>query len=171
MYSTLKSAYEFRANAVGVVEDGVAEEGERQKGRYETLSRIKIFEKFADGLSGVSEYSHLVVVWHTDRENEVRLKVNPRRNIDMPEVGIFATRFPPRPNHIATSVVELVSISGSYLTVRGLDAWPGSPILDIKPYDYWDIVKNPKVPSWFKLFWQERSSQRHYAKIVPWLGP
>ena len=67
MYSTLKSAYEFRANAVGVVEDGIAEEGERQKGRYETLSRIKIFEKFADGLSGVSEYSHLVVVWHTDR--------------------------------------------------------------------------------------------------------
>ena len=49
----MKSDYEFKANAVGFVEEGIAEQGERQKGRYETLSRIRVFEKFADGLSGV----------------------------------------------------------------------------------------------------------------------
>ena len=113
----------------------------------------------------------MIVIWYMDREEEVRLKLTPRGNVGMLEVGIFATRFLPRPNHIATSVVELVSASGSCLTVSGLDAWPGSPVLDIKPYDYWDIVKNPKVSSWSKLFWEERSSQRHYAKVVPWLGP
>jgi len=167
----LKSDYEFKANAVGVVEEGLSEEGERNKGRYEVLSRIRVFPECTDGLPGIGEYSHLIVVWHMDREREVKLKVKPRGHIDMPQVGIFATRFPPRPNHIATSVVELVNASSSYLTVKGLDAWTGSPVLDIKPYDYWDMVKNAKVPSWFKLFWEERSSQRHYAKNVPWLGP
>jgi len=132
--AVLKSNIEFRANAVGVVEEGIAEEGERQKGRYETVSRIRVFEEFADGLSGIREYSHVIVIWHMDREDEVRLKVKPRGSIDMPEVGIFATRFPPRPNHVGASVVELVSVSGSSLSVRGLDAWPGSPVLDIKPY-------------------------------------
>ena len=169
--AVLKSNIEFRANAVGVVEEGIAEEGERQKGRYETVSRIRVFEEFADGLSGIREYSHVIVIWHMDREDEVRLKVKPRGSIDMPEVGIFATRFPPRPNHVGASVVELVSVSGSSLSVRGLDAWPGSPVLDIKPYDYWDIVKNPRVPFWFKSLWEERSSQRRYREVVPWLGP
>ena len=90
----------------------------------------------------------------------------------MTEVGIFATRsrFPPRPSHVGASVVELDSVSGSSLKVRGLDAWPGSPVLDIKPDDYWDIVKNPEVSSWFKLLWKERSSPRHYAEVLPWSG-
>jgi len=158
-------------NLVGVVEEGLPEEGERGNGRYEVLSRIRVLPEFTDGLSGIGEYSHLIVVWVTDREEEVKLNVKSRGNFDMPKVGIFATRFPPRPNHIATSVVELVNASGSYLTVRGLDTWAGSPVLDIKPYDYWDMVKNPKVPSWFRLFWEERSSRNHCAENAPWLGP
>ena len=156
---------------MGVVEEGIAEKGERDKGRYETLSRIRVFHEISGGLSGIGEYSHLIIVWVMDREGEVKLKVKPRGNIQMPEVGIFATHFPPRPNHIATSVVELVSASGSCLTVSGLDAWAGSPVLDIKPYDYWDMVKNPQVPSWFRSFWKERSSRRHYADNAQWLGP
>ena len=106
------------------------------------LSRIRVLPEFIDGLSGVDEYSHFIVIWHMDRAEEVKLRVKSRDNFDMPDVGIFATRFPPRPNHIATSVVELVSASSSCLTVRGLDAWTGSPVLDIKPYDYWELVKN-----------------------------
>lgn len=167
----MKTRFLFRANAVGVVAEGIAGRGEEQRGRYETLSKIRIFEKFTDGLSGIGEYSHLIVVWHMHRERKVMLRVKPRGIRDMHEVGIFCTRFPPRPNHIATSVVELVSVGGSFLTVRGLDAWPGSPVLDIKPYDYWDIVKNPKVPYWFNQFWDERKSQGRYAEVVPWLGP
>jgi tRNA (Thr-GGU) A37 N-methylase len=81
-----------------------------------------VVDSLTNGLSGISDYSHLIVVWHIHREKKVRLKVRPRGRTDMPEVDIFVTHFPPRPNHIATSVVELVSISGSSLTVKGLDA-------------------------------------------------
>jgi len=40
-------------------------------------------------------------------------------------------------------------VEGNILTVRGLDAFDGTPVLDVKPYDRWDIVENLKVPSWW----------------------
>jgi tRNA (adenine37-N6)-methyltransferase len=48
--------------------------------------------------------------------------------------GVFATRSPHRPNAIGLSAVELVSIEGRTLRVRGVDLLDGTPILDIKPY-------------------------------------
>lgn len=47
--------------------------------------------------------------------------------------GTFALRSPVRPNPIASSVVELVSIDGGTLLVRGLDCLDGTPLLDLKP--------------------------------------
>ena len=52
----------------------------------------------------------------------------------MPEVGIFAQRAKDRPNRIGLSTCELVSVEGRTLTVSGLDAIDGSPVIDIKPY-------------------------------------
>ena len=157
--AVLKSTYEFAAKALGVVEEGIAEDGEKRKGRYETLSRIRVFDEYADGLSGIPEYSHLIVIWQMHRAEEVKLRVKPRGGVDMPEVGIFATRFPPRPNPIGVSVVKLLTVKSNLLRVKGLDAWTGTPILDIKPYDYYDIIKTVKVPAWWKKHWGE-----HYAK-------
>ena len=39
-----------------------------------------------------------------------------------------------RPNHLGISRCELVSVRGLELTVRGLDAIDGSPVIDVKPY-------------------------------------
>ena len=47
--------------------------------------------------------------------------------------GTFALRSPVRPNPIASSVVELVTIEGNRLQVRGLDCLDGTPLLDLKP--------------------------------------
>ena len=47
--------------------------------------------------------------------------------------GTFALRSPVRPNPIASSVVELVSVEGTTLHVRGLDCLDGTPLLDLKP--------------------------------------
>ncbi|HDC92516.1 MAG TPA: tRNA (N6-threonylcarbamoyladenosine(37)-N6)-methyltransferase TrmO, partial [Candidatus Acetothermia bacterium] len=49
-----------------------------------------------------------------------------------PPRGVFATRSPHRPNPIGATTVELLSVQGGRLRVRGLDAWEGTPILDIK---------------------------------------
>jgi len=47
-------------------------------------------------------------------------------------VGVFASRTPHRTSRIAVSNVELVKISDTHIYVKGLDAFEGSPVLDIK---------------------------------------
>ena len=48
--------------------------------------------------------------------------------------GVFTLRSPRRPNSIGLSTVRVVEAQGNKLIVAGLDAYDGSPILDIKPY-------------------------------------
>ncbi len=48
--------------------------------------------------------------------------------------SLFATRSPDRPNPIGLSAVQLISVDGLRLHVRGIDLLDGTPILDIKPY-------------------------------------
>jgi tRNA (Thr-GGU) A37 N-methylase len=47
---------------------------------------------------------------------------------------VLATRSPHRPNAIGLSAVELVSIEGRILRLRGVDLLDGTPVLDVKPY-------------------------------------
>jgi tRNA (adenine37-N6)-methyltransferase len=73
----------------------------------------------------------------------------PRGRADMPEVGIFAQRAKDRPNPIGLTAVEIVAVGEDRLTVRGLDAVDGTPVLDIKPYyPAYDRVESPRVPEW-----------------------
>jgi tRNA-Thr(GGU) m(6)t(6)A37 methyltransferase TsaA len=156
----MDSTTQFRANPIGIVEKGISrEKSERaHKSRYQVISQIRVFEQYAEGLAGLSDYSHIILIWSMHETKKVRLKVTPWGRTDVPEVGIFATRFPPRPNPIGVSVVELLTIKSNLLSVKGLDAWTGTPILDIKPYDYYDIIKTVKVPDWLKKHWD-----KHYA--------
>ena len=48
--------------------------------------------------------------------------------------GVLATRSPHRPNAIGLSAVELVSVEGRLLRLRGVDLLDGTPVLDLKPY-------------------------------------
>jgi tRNA (Thr-GGU) A37 N-methylase len=59
---------------------------------------------------------------------------HPRGRPEFPPVGVLAGRSPLRPNHLGVSCCELLAVDGLELTVRGLDALDGSPVLDVKPY-------------------------------------
>lgn len=73
----------------------------------------------------------------------------PQGRSDMPEVGIFAQRAKHRPNPIGITAVELIKVVGNVLTVKGLDAIDGTPILDLKPYyPEYDRILEPTVPEW-----------------------
>ena len=89
-------------------------------------------------------------------EERTTLKVHPRGREDMPFVGAFATRTPYRPNPIGLTIVELLKVEGNVLTVRGLDAIDGTPVLDIKPFDYWDVAEGVRVPEWWAKLEKER---------------
>jgi len=116
-------------------------------------AKLEIFQEFCDGLRGINEFSHLIILyWFHLRDNEEErrtLLVFPRRHAVNVEKGVFACRSPSRPNPIGLCVVELLKIEGRILTVRGLDAFKGSPIIDIKPYlPRADSVPDAHVPSW-----------------------
>ena len=50
-----------------------------------------------------------------------------------PEQGVFNTRSPDRPNPIGLHRVHVVSIDGTRVRVRDLEALDGTPIVDVKP--------------------------------------
>ena len=110
------------------------------------VSQIKINAELVNGLSGIKDFSHLFVLYHLNQmtdEQRKTLKVYPRGRTDLPLTGVFATRTMMRPNPIALTLVELLKVEDNVLTVKGLDAYDGTPVLDIKPYDAWDCVENP----------------------------
>lgn len=95
-------------------------------------------ERFSpDALLGLSEFSHLEVVYVFDRVDPERVETgarHPRGNADWPRTGIFAQRAKDRPNRIGVSRCRLLGVDGREVSVSGLDAVAGTPVLDIKPY-------------------------------------
>ncbi len=89
-----------------------------------------------DSLAGLTDFSHLEVVYYFDRVRDDEIVTgarHPRGRADWPLVGIFAQRGKNRPNRLGVSVCKLISVEGLEVEVEGLDAIAGTPILDIKP--------------------------------------
>jgi tRNA-Thr(GGU) m(6)t(6)A37 methyltransferase TsaA len=87
-------------------------------------------------LEGIETFSHLEIIFYFDKANRsetVQSASHPRGNKDWPKVGIFAQRKKDRPNHLGLTIVKIISHKGRTITVQGLDADDGTPILDIKP--------------------------------------
>ena len=100
------------------------------------ISVITIDEKYCPGLDKLDSYKEIFVLyWFHERDDERHrkvLKVIPRRHGETEERGVFASHSPSRPNPIGLTRVELLSMEGCMLTVKGLDAFEGSPIVDLK---------------------------------------
>ena len=127
------------------------------------ISKIIFREEYTEALDGVEEFSHLFVLfWLHEMSDEDRrvMKVRPRGRRDMPLLGIYATRTPHRPNPIGLTRVKLLKVEGNVVTVQGLDAFDGTPVLDIKPFDSWDTTEDFKVPEWWKKLEKERRNKK-----------
>lgn len=122
-----------------------------EAGWAEVVSDLVVEKRFAGGLKGIEEFSHVLVVFlmHQAWFDPADLVGRPGGRSDLPEVGIFAQRALHRPNPIGTSAVKIEAVRGNIVTVRGLDAIDGTALLDIKPYfpDF-DRIERPVVPDW-----------------------
>ncbi len=104
-----------------------------QSARSNVEGTVEVFPEYLEGLDGVEEFSHLILIYAFHRAPEtVNLRVKPF--LDDRLHGIFATRFPNRPNQIGISVVHLVNRKENRLIFQGADMLDGTPLLDIKPY-------------------------------------
>lgn len=93
---------------------------------------VEVDPTYAAGLEDIEGFSHLILVYWLHASEGYDLTVRPF--LDQQEHGLFATRYPARPNPIGISVVELVGREGNELRVRGVDVLDGTPLLDIKPF-------------------------------------
>ena len=127
------------------------------------ISQIVFREELTEALEGIEEFSHLFILFWlneiSDQERKI-MKVHPRGRSDMPLLGIFATRTPHRPNPIGLTRVKLLNVEGNIITVQGLDAFDGTPVLDIKPFDRWDTTEDFKVPEWWLELEKERANKK-----------
>jgi len=133
------------------------------------VSEIHIRPELSGALDGITEYSHLYVLfWLHEISDEKRmtLKVQPRGRTDMPFTGVFAVRTNLRPNPIGLTLVKLLGVESNVLTVRGLDAFNETPVLDIKPYDFWDVAKEVRVPDWW-IRLEEEKKQNNSSGSTP----
>ena len=120
------------------------------------VSKIVLDQKFTVALEGLIEFSHIEVIYFMHMLESSRgwkPKVRPMGLQRLAEVGLFATRSPNRPNGIGLTLCELLSIENNTLTVRGLDALDGSPVLDIKGPSrrYYRNARNIRFPAWTEV--------------------
>ena len=133
---------------IGYVTNNVESPIDRAWSKIE--SKIVLEEHLTPALSGLADFSHLLIVfWMHKAKPPTVLQRRPQNRNDMPTVGLFSQRSKHRPNPIGITAVSLVGIRGREIVVLGLDAINGTPVLDIKPYyPRFDTYIEAKVPDW-----------------------
>lgn len=98
---------------------------------------IEIERQYQPALMGVEELEAIWVLYWLDRSDTPQgrgiLQVHPRGNPENPLRGVFATRAPVRPNLIALSRCRVLSVHENVIEIEAIDAFPDTPVLDIKP--------------------------------------
>ena len=159
----------FTVTAIGVVHrPGWSDDATTAQDEYFdpfAESIVEIYPEWAAGLAGIEEFSHLVVVLYMDRaeprhpDDPLTHRVESRD--DTSEVGLFATRSPRRPNPLGLSYPRLLGRDGTLLRVSGLDAWPGTPVLDVKGYYLRDELQpDATAPDWLQRLWARHDAER-----------
>jgi tRNA (adenine37-N6)-methyltransferase len=128
------SATPIELHPVGYVRSPYKVKGDtpRQGRLSDTVSEIAIDEKYRPALWQIERRKHLWVLCWFDRADRTVLRaIPPGTSV---EKGVFAIRSPDRPNPVSLCMVDLLGVNNGVLKVRGLDAFDGTPVIDIKVY-------------------------------------
>jgi tRNA (adenine37-N6)-methyltransferase len=96
------------------------------------LAVAEISEQFVEGLTDLTAFSHIILIYHFHKSREAPMMQKPF--LDDQKHGVFSIRSPRRPNPIGMSVVELIRIEENRLYFNGADMLDETPLLDIKPF-------------------------------------
>lgn len=116
---------------------------------------IKLNSEYKSGLGGLKGYSHIIILFWISQHKQWKI---PQNGHKPSHVKVFATRMPVRPNPIGLSTVELLDFSTEegIISVKGLDAIDGTPVLDIKPYiPHFDSYSEATTPKWLEVHMKE----------------
>jgi tRNA-Thr(GGU) m(6)t(6)A37 methyltransferase TsaA len=133
--------------------------GHVQVDESQGLFRLNILPEYRPALKGLGSCTHAIVLWWADRLDST---VDRRGDlvVELPyapgiQSGVFANRSEARPNPIAITTSYLIDVDEQSGTVdlAWIDAFDGTPILDIKPYlPMSDRVMDAEYPEWLEGF-------------------
>lgn len=128
-------------------------------------SIIEIYPEWGAGLVGIEGVSHLALVLYMDRAAPRHPDEPLTHRVEavegMPEVGLFSTRSPRRPNPLGLCYPRLLGREGNLLRVTGMDGWPGTPVLDLKGYYLRDELRpDATAPDWLTRLWAGHDAAR-----------
>lgn len=116
--------------------------------RSHAVGRVEVNSEYAGGLQDLEGFSHIFLLYVFHQAQGYDLKVQPF--LDDQLRGLFATRYPRRPNQIGLSIVRLMAVTGNTLEIEGVDVLDGTPLLDIKPYvPEFDVRKDTRT-GWYE---------------------
>ena len=141
---------DFTFSAIGTIRspfDDLENMPIQPPGAKKIKGRVEVFDEFAAGLTDISGFSFITLIYAFHLSKNYSLIIKPF--LDDVTHGIFATRYPKRPNQIGMSVVRLKKVEGNVLHIEGVDVVDGTPLLDIKPYVPKFDSRRTKRIGWF----------------------
>jgi tRNA-Thr(GGU) m(6)t(6)A37 methyltransferase TsaA len=126
----------YQALPVGIVHSSIKRRADapRSGALDGPVAQIQIHAPFLAALEGITVGQEIIVLTWLHEARRETLQVHRRSNPENPLSGVFATRSPDRPNPIGLHLVTVLTIEPSgLLTVQGLEAIDGTPVVDIKP--------------------------------------
>jgi len=118
---------------VGVVHNDLVP-GTSTKSRRNVVSQLVLGERFLQAMTGISVGDRLLILFALEPSGDPPLLQYPQGDRSRGLHGVFSLRSQNRPNPIGLTSVIVVAVDEESLLVRGLDAWDGTPLLDIKPH-------------------------------------
>jgi tRNA-Thr(GGU) m(6)t(6)A37 methyltransferase TsaA len=125
---------EFQLHPIGIIHSPFTDKSQTpiQASRSQAKGVVEIYPEYTEGLQDLEGFSHIFLLYAFHESSGYSLLVKPF--LDDQLRGLFATRYPARPNPIGLSVVRLITRQGNTLEIEGVDMLDGTPLLDIKPY-------------------------------------
>jgi tRNA-Thr(GGU) m(6)t(6)A37 methyltransferase TsaA len=132
----------FEVRPIGSVESSLREgdDSPRQADENAPQAWLVFESSVAQGLKDIRVGDDMLVLTWLDRADRARLTARPRSDPARPPTGVFSTRSPARPNPIGVHRVQILEVDGTRLRVH-LEAWNGTPILDLKPVLKGDLAE------------------------------
>jgi tRNA-Thr(GGU) m(6)t(6)A37 methyltransferase TsaA len=124
----------FTMHPIGVIHSPFTDKSQTpiQPSRSQAIGRVELYPEFTEGLQDIEDFSHIILLYVFHRSEDYTLHVKPF--LDGELRGLFATRYPCRPNPIGLSIVRLLARHSNVLEIEGVDVLDGTPLLDLKPY-------------------------------------
>ena len=131
--SSAVAACELRP--VGHVESPLVDRASAPKQGFEGAPQawLVFHLEMAEGIRDLTVGAEIFVLTWLHRARRDVLAVHPRDDPRNPETGVFSTRSQDRPNPIGLHRVTIAAVDGPRVLVRDLEAFDGTPILDVKP--------------------------------------